>query len=126
MQSSKRKIFLLTYLGAHGAKDIIWKNENESCITGTVVYDFDLPEERQDFEWVMDEDNVPENLVVKLIEYLDTNDLIDIDKVTVDLNKIQLPFCDEITKVRLFDELYNVEVDMVEDGVKVDSYFFHD
>ena len=45
----KRKLFLEAFLGALGAKEILWTDFKPDKVYGTVIYDPDDEEERQDF-----------------------------------------------------------------------------
>jgi len=47
----KRKQFLTDFLGALGAKEILFSDIGPDTVTGTVVYDPSDPEEHQDFRW---------------------------------------------------------------------------
>ena len=93
---------------------------------GTVVYDENDPDERQDFVWHMTEDNVPSEDLRKVIEYLAQNNLIDIDKITVPITELNLNFLDQTRMEKVFDELFNVYVNMIDDGEETDGYFIHD
>jgi hypothetical protein len=55
----KRKQFLTDFLGALGAKEILFSDIGPDTVTGTVVYDPSDPEERQDFRWHACEADVP-------------------------------------------------------------------
>ncbi len=46
-----RKDFLIEFLGALGAVDIVWHQETDALVSGTVIYDKDDPDETQDFCW---------------------------------------------------------------------------
>ncbi len=74
----KRKLFLEAFLGALGAKEIVWTDVQSDKVYGTVVYDPNDEEERQDFVWHMDESNVPSDDVRKLLLFLSGNNLMDI------------------------------------------------
>ena len=67
---NKRKLFLETFLGALGAKKILWTSTQVDKIYGTVVYDPNDTEKRQDFVWHMTETNVPGDDIKKLLEFL--------------------------------------------------------
>lgn len=126
LKIKRRHKFLKEFLGALGAKEIQWTDETENSISGTVIYDPTDPEERQDFIWHMTEDKVPSEQVKDLLTSLTDQKLIDIDKLRVPVTKIDIPNIDNETKERLFDELFNVQVNMVDDGKETDFYFIHD
>ena len=125
----KRQIFLKSFLGALGALEILWTNLQIDKIYGTVIYDFSDPEERQDFVWHMTENNVPNDDVKNLIEFLSKNELIDIDKIITPINELKIDFIDKSKLDNVCNELFNIEVHMIDDGVESkqsDRYFIHD
>ena len=126
LKISRRQKFLKEFLRALGAKEILWTDETENSISGTVIYDLTDLEERQDFIWHMTEQKVPSEQVKDLLAYLTTQGLIDIDKLKVPATKIEIPNIDNETKERLFDELFDVQVNMVDEGEETDYYFIHD
>ncbi|HEX3167939.1 MAG TPA: hypothetical protein VHQ93_16840 [Chitinophagaceae bacterium] len=125
----KRKLFLETFLGALGAVKIIWSDTTLEKIYGTVIYDETDPEERQDFVWHMTENNVPNDDVKNLIEFLSKNELIDIDKIVTPINELEIDFIDKSKLDNVWNDLFNIEVHMIDDGVESkqsDRYFIHD
>ena len=122
----KRKIFLKAFLGALGAKELIWTNTQIDKLYGTVIYDLNDPEERQDFVWHMTEANVPTDDVKKLIEFLSKNNLIDIDKIFTAIKEIKIDFIDKSNLENVWNELFDIEVKMIDDGEETDSFFIHD
>jgi len=122
----KRKSFLKSFLGALGAKEILWGDIRFDKIYGTVIYDLTNPEERQDFVWHMTENNVPTEDVKKLLEYLSKNKLIDIDKIFIPIEKLNIDFIDKSKLENVWHELFNIQVRMIDDGEETDCYFIHD
>ena len=125
----KRKIFLNSFLGALGAVEILWTDLQIDKIYGTVIYDISEPEERQDFVWHMTENNVPNDDVKNLIEFLSKNELIDIDKIITPINELEIDFIDKSKLDNVWNDLFNIEVHMIDDGVESkqsDRYFIHD
>ena len=125
----KRKIFLNAFLGALGAVEILWTDLQIDKIYGTVIYDISDPEERQDFVWHMTENNVPNDDVKNLIEFLSKNELIDIDKIITPINELEIDFIDKSKLDNVWNDLFNIEVHMIDDGVESkqsDRYFIHD
>ena len=122
----KRKLFLNTFLGALGAVKIIWGDTTVDKIFGTVIYDELDPEEQQDFVWHMTEDNVPSEDVRKLIEYIANNNFIDIDKITKPIDQMNLNFIEESKRETVINQLFDIEVKMIDNGEETDSYFIHD
>jgi len=122
----KRQTFLKSFLGALGAVDIIWTDTQIDKIYGTVIYDLSDFDERQDFVWHMTEDNVPNENVKKLVDFLSTNNLIDIDKIIRPIEQLDINFIDKSEHNNVWDELFEIEVKMLDDGQETDSYFLHD
>jgi hypothetical protein len=122
----KRKSLLKSFLGALGAKEILWGDIRFDKIYGTVIYDLTDPEERQDFVWHMTENNVPTEDVKKLLEYLSKNKLIDIDKIFIPIEKLNIDFIDKSKLENVWHELFNIQVRMIDDGEETDCYFIHD
>lgn len=122
----KRQTFLKSFLGALGAVDIIWTDTQIDKIYGTVIYDLSDFDERQDFVWHMTEDNVPNENVKKLVDYLSTNNLVDIDKIIRPIEQLDINFIDKSEHNNVWDELFEIEVKMLDDGQETDSYFLHD
>ena len=121
----KRKEFLDVFLKALGAKHIQWGNSNKNKIFGTVIYDTADADERQDFVWYMTEEKVPSEDVKKLISYLSTNNLIDIDKITKPITAVDLSFIDPSKKQAVLEELYSIRVNMLDEGIETDVFFIH-
>ena len=121
----KRKIFLKTFLGALGAKDILWTNTEFDKIYGTVIYDLNDPEERQDFVWLITETKVPSDDVKKLLEFLSKNNIINIDKIFTPIEEIKIDFIDKSNLEKVWDELFDIEVRMIDNGEETDGYFIH-
>ena len=121
----KRKLFLETFLGALGAVKIIWGDTTLEKIYGTVIYDKTDPEEQQDFVWHMTEENVPSEEVRKVIKYISDNNLIDIDKIIEPIDELNLDFIEQSKKEKVINELFDIEVRMIDDGEETDRYFIH-
>ncbi len=63
--TQRREEFLKTFLTALGAKNIEWSKSENDKLFGTVIYDIQDTDERQDFVWHMTEDKVPSDEVKK-------------------------------------------------------------
>ena len=122
----KRKLFLEAFLGALGAKEIVWSDIQLNKVYGTVVYDPNDEEERQDFVWHMDENNVPSGDVRKLLLFLSENNLVDVDKIIRPIDELDIDFIDKNKIETVWNELFDVEVRMIDDGEESDRYFIHD
>ena len=122
----KRQIFLKSFLGALGAVEILWKDIQIDKIYGTAIYDISDQEERQDFVWHMTENNVPNDNVKNLIDFLSKNELIDIDKIITPINVLDIDFIDKCQLDNVWNELFNIQVRMIDDTEETDCYFIHD
>jgi hypothetical protein len=128
MEIAKRKFFLDIFLKLLGAESIKWDRFEIDKVFGTVLYDKNDPSEQQDFCWHMIEENTPSKNVVNLIHVIRDNDFIDIDRLRVPLTEIFKKTGDNNYKdfMLTFEELMNVRVFMIDEGIETDSYFIHD
>jgi len=124
--TNKRKIFLEIFLTALGAEKIEWGKLEVDKIFGTVVYDSTDAEERQDFVWHMTEDKVPSEEVKMVIKYIADNSLIKFDKIIKPVEELNLDFIEQSKRKKVIDELFNIEVRMIDEGEESDRYFIHD
>lgn len=124
--TNKRKLFLEVFLTALGAEKIEWGKSEEDKISGTVIYDSTDAEERQDFVWHMTENEVPSEEVKMVIKYLADNNLIDIDKIIKPVEELNLDFIEQSKREKVIDDLFNIEVRMIDEGEESDRYFIHD
>lgn len=124
--NNKRQDFVKTFFRTFGAKEIQWKSQNENFIKGTIIYDSKDPEERQDFVWYINEEDVPSYEAMNILKYLIDNDLINGDKLKCTISDINIPEFDKEMKTKAMDELYRVSVNMIDDGQKTDYFFIHD
>ena len=124
--TDKRQKFLEIFLKSLGVKTIHWTDRNESSVFGTAIYDLTGLNERQDFVWHMNENKMPADKVLNLLTYLTDNKLLDIDKIKVSVTDIEIPNCDQEEKEKLFDELFRVKVNMIDNGQETDYYYIHD
>jgi len=123
---NKRQTFLKSFLGALGAEKILWKENNESYIKGTVIYDVNDDGEKQDFIWKINESQSPDNNTQILIDFIKNEKLLDIDKLTMSIDEINPPNLSSTQKKISFDNLVNIRVRMMDDGEETDSYFIHE
>lgn len=121
----KRKLFLETFLRALGAVHISWGRMEPDKIYGTVVYDLTDPEDHQDFVWHMTEDHVPSEDARKLIQYLSDRHFIDGDRISIPLPEHQFDFIERSKQQQVIDELFQVEVKMMKEGVETGTFMFH-
>ncbi|PCI35960.1 MAG: hypothetical protein COB60_01275 [Flavobacteriaceae bacterium] len=123
---NNRQTFLTSFLGALGAEKILWKENNERFIKGTVIYDIEDDKERQDFIWKITESKSPDNCTQALIDFIKNEKLLDIDKLTKSIDEINPPNLSNNQKNISFDNLVNIRVRMIDDGEETDSYFIHE
>ena len=128
-----RKEFLIEFLGALGAVDILWQQEKDDLIFGTVIYDKDDPEETQDFCWHITESNLPDESVYNLAALLKRENLLNIDKIKISKDNLHALYnkafiasltSDQFSNV--LNSLKTIEVPMVDDGNETDIYFIHE
>ncbi|UOG75865.1 hypothetical protein MTX78_04530 [Hymenobacter tibetensis] len=121
----KRKLFLQTFLGGLGAANIVWGNEEPTSIRGTVLYQDTEVDESQDFVWYMTEDRVPAEDVRDALSYLYTHGYIQGDKVDRSAWSLKPVFIAPARWESVLDELFEIEVRMLDNGVETDCYFLH-
>jgi hypothetical protein len=122
----KRQIFLEHFLGLYGVDEIkITKFANDK-ICGLAIY----PDENdaQEFCWHITEDKVPSEELINLIEIIKYNRFNETDKVTVSADRLfeKTEWMDRDKFDKIFNELFQIEVRMIDDGEETDSFFMHD
>jgi hypothetical protein len=129
----KRKQFLIHFLGPLGTQRVAFSDIQPDKISGTVVYDSNNPEERQDFCWYASESDVPSDRVCRLAELLHEQGLVDIDRLTVTRDDLsQLYNQNESVSLsseefnKILDQLKEVRVRRGDDGKETDTYFIHE
>jgi hypothetical protein len=122
----RRERFLETFFVALGARKILWTNKNDDSISGIILFDLINSEERQEFIWHMTENEVPNDQIKDLITFLTKNQLIDRDKVKLPIKEIAVPNCDIKTKEKIFNILFKIKVNMIDNGIESDFFCIHD
>lgn len=125
MQESKRLNFLKSFLKLYGVENIELTNQTKNTISGIAIYDKDDIEERQEFIWHRTEKDVPPNELIILIEKIVTEKLHNRDKISERVKEIEFVELDNTTKEKMLDELFKVDIKMVDNGEETDSYFVH-
>jgi hypothetical protein len=127
-----RKAFLIEYLGAHGAKELLFSEENDEYISGTVIYDPNDPEERQDFRWHQPKNSPLSIEVYQLVTLISKHSLLDIDKLLESPEELLAMYNSEFSPKlsaeafnQIYDALFEIEVKMLDDGEETDSFFMH-
>ena len=128
-----RKDFLTEFLGALGAVDILWQQETDNTISGTVVYEKDTPEERQDFIWHLSEVNTPNVNIYNLAALLNKKRLLNIDQIKTTRESLYSLYNDSYKGtltmpqfISTLEALKAIEVPMVDDDKETDIYFIHE
>jgi hypothetical protein len=122
---SKRKNFLEHYFTIFGVEKIQWIQETEKSISGIVVYNSSDLDELQEFIWHKSENKVPNEKVILLIEKLTTEKLMIGDKLIKSINEIDFAEYDNSTKEKLFAELFDIGINMVDNGEETDMFYIH-
>lgn len=128
-----RSQFLAEFLGALGAKEIRHLKVSPDSVTGTVVYDPTDPEEQQNFRWLIGESAAPSPAVVRLVALIRREGLLHSDKLQTSRQELFARFkvgqgsiCSNTQFSATLEELLQVRVPMVDDGVESDYYFIHE
>jgi len=126
MTTDKRQKFLNTFLGLYGVDNIEITEFDKEKICGIAIYLDD--ENTQEFCWHMTEDNVPSDDLIELIQIIKNNEFNITDKVIVSPDELfkKTKWTDRNKFDKTFDELFEVEVKMIDDGEETDSFFMHD
>jgi hypothetical protein len=128
-----RFAFLRDFLGALGAKQMDISEVSEDTVRGTVIYEPNNSEETQDFCWHAREQDLPDDRVFRLINLIHQHRLLDIDRLKVSRGELRVlynkVFEENLGSVafgNILDQLEEIEVRMVDDGVETDHYFIHE
>jgi len=129
----RRKVFLQEFLGALGAVEIQWHEETDDKISGTVIYEVNDPEEKQDFVWHKSEKDMPDQDVFNLVKLIHKDKLLSIDQIKVTRLELNSKFnkAYDCTKTEqefsnILESLETIEVPMLDEGRETDAYFIHE
>ena len=115
---------MISYFKLFKIKNIKWTKEGIDEIYGTVVF---IDNEKQDFCWHMTEQKVPSDDTIALIKIINKKGLFDIDKINI--NSEELFLMTGWTNKKKFEEsmneLYEIEVKMIDNYEETDSFFIH-
>lgn len=125
MNKSKRLKFLESFLKLYEVDKIELINETVDSISGIAIYDESDGEERQEFIWYMYENEVSSKELNILIEKIVSKKWHDGDKVSNHIENYEFSEFSNETRDEILDELFNVNIKMIDDGVETDSYFVH-
>ncbi len=123
----KRIKFLDSYLKLFGAVTVTYKDIYKDKIYGTVIYDPTDLGEQQNFCWYMTEENVPSDNLIELIEIIKNNKFHISDKITIPEDKIFLKtgWLDKGEFNKAINQLFDIEIKMIDEGKETDSFFLH-
>ncbi|WP_422083826.1 hypothetical protein [Ulvibacterium sp.] len=125
MQESKRLNFLKSYLKLFGVKRIELVDETVDSTSGIAIYDENDPEERQEFIWHKSEQEVPSLELNILIEKIVAEKWHNGDKISDEIEELEFEEFDNTTKEKILNELFDVQIRMIDDGEETDSYWVH-
>jgi|TARA_B110000238_G_C15940197_1_gene358627 hypothetical protein len=126
MTKSKRLNFLKSFLKLYGVEKIELTNETSESISGIAIYEDEIdPEDRQEFIWHKTENEVPSPELNILIEKIVAEKWHNGDKISEQIEDIEFVEFDNETKEKILNELFDVEIRMVDDGEETDTYFVH-
>jgi len=121
----KRTQFLEKFLQLVGAKKIQNLIYEDQKVFGTIIFD---DGETQEFCWNISQENLPSVDVIELMEILKKNNFISIDKLIVSQKELfnHTKWKDYQKFETALNELFNIEVKMIDDDEETDSFFIHD
>jgi hypothetical protein len=125
MNESKRLNFLKSYLKLYGVEKIKLTNENVDSISGIAIYDENDPEERQQFIWHKSEKEVPSPELNILIEKIVSEKWHNGDKISEQIEEMEFVEFNNEIKEKILNELFDVEIKMVDEGEETDTYYVH-
>ncbi len=125
--------FLREFRGALGATEVVLSEILSDRISGTVIYDPEDSEERQDFCWHATEEDVPSREVYRLAQLIHEQQVLDNDRVSISRDELRgrynKRYQTEISPEEcgeFLGALMRIRVRMVDDGQETDSYFIHE
>ncbi|PNW27021.1 hypothetical protein [Formosa algae] len=125
MNESNRLKFLKSYLKIFGVQKIELTNQTIDSISGIAIYVENAPEERQEFIWHKSEVEIPSPELSILIEKIVAKKWHNGDKISKDIENLEFEEFDSSTKEKILNELFDVQIKMVDDKEETDSYFVH-
>ena len=125
MKESKRLSFLKTFLKLYEVIKVDDIKENENFISGVAIYDETDPEERQEFIWHTLESDIPSPELNILIDKIVSEEWHIGDKISNHIEFMEFSEFSNKTRDKILDELFDVDIRMIDDGEETDSYFVH-
>ncbi len=123
----RRQKFLEEFLKLYRVEKVEYTKVEDEKIIGIAIYDTNNSEEKQEFCWHMSEEKLPSESTLKLIQIINENGWCDIDKITVSKKELfqKLKWNNEKLFNEAFAELFDVEINMLDNGEETDSFFVH-
>jgi hypothetical protein len=124
MITNKRKIFLEQFLSLYGVEKIEINKVDVDKINGIAIYD---DGESQEFCWHNTEQNVPSDRLIELIQVIKHNRFNQTDKIIIaeEILFSKLDWNDRTEFNKVYQELFDIKIKMIDDGEETDSYFIH-
>ena len=126
MSVHRRQIFLESFLSLYGVGKVEITKFDFDKVIGIAIHDDNG--DTQEFCWYMQEDKVPSNDLLEMIQLIKRNNYNKTDKIIISPDELykQLAWSDKTRFDKTYDELFEVEVKMIDDGEETDSFFMHD
>lgn len=140
MENMSRLDFLGEFLGALGAESLRINKACEESIEGRAFFENDPlanyyepdDDQGQDFIWHSKESAIPSHVACNIVALLNTNKLLDIDKLKVSRKELFTSYLDKYEALEYhqfetgWEEVLGLVVNMVDDGKETDIFFIHE
>ena len=126
--TDKRITFLKTFLKFYGIEQVeIFKIENDKVCGYSIFPDEDIDFQKQEFVWEISENEFQLEESLELMKIIQENEFHNNDKIIVTENTLfkKTEWTDFNKFKQIYSELFQVEITMIDDGEKTDSYFIH-
>ena len=94
--------------------------------TGSDIHEF---WQHQNFYWLIDKNENELSDLIVLCHFLNENSLIDGDKILISENELLVRISglgwDSVKCKKVVDDLFSIEIKMIDDGEITDSFFVH-
>ena len=125
MEESKRLNFLRKFLKLYEVIKVDNIKETRNSISGIAIYDETDPDEKQKFIWHKTENEVPPIELNILIEKIVTEKWHNGDKISNHIEFMEFSEFSNETRDKILDDLFDVNIKMVDEGEETDSYWVH-
>lgn len=128
----KQKKIIIEFLSTLGVQKIDWNQESESHFSGRAFFDTNDFDDFQDFKWEFQKDIEPKYELINLLKLIKKKKLIDIDKITISIDKLRKLF-NTTYEMKLsskefdliIEELIRIKIPMVDSAETTDSFCIH-